>query len=164
MDGVMQMLTKTQKIEVVEKMKQELKHYPIIAVADLTGLPARHYTFIKKKIPAKIVFARKTLMEKALVEARPEAKELIILMKGVPALVLSSADAFKLFKEVKKNKSKTFAKAGAIAPQDIVVPAGETPFGWWLVLLVVGGQISLWFLCQTECREVLRSKKTEFIF
>src|SRR3989338_5173671 len=49
-------------------------------------------------------------------------------LKGMPALLFTKDNPFTLFKTLKKNKSKAPAKAGQIAPSDIVVPAGATSF------------------------------------
>ncbi|MBI5229004.1 50S ribosomal protein L10 [Candidatus Micrarchaeota archaeon] len=121
------MLTKKEKEKVVNEIKKKLKSYGTVAIADLSGLPSKQFNAIKKKIrgQAEIVVAKKTLVRKGL-EAGG-MKELEPFIKGSPALLLTDFNAFKLFKSIKKNKSKTFAKANAVAPSDIVVPAGDTP-------------------------------------
>src|SRR3989338_2085586 len=46
----------------------------------------------------------------------------------MPALLLKKENPFSLYKILKKSKSSASAKAGQIAPRDIIVPAGPTPF------------------------------------
>jgi large subunit ribosomal protein L10 len=47
-------------------------------------------------------------------------------MNGEKALIISNTDPFKLYKKMNANPLKVYAKAGQIAPYDIIVPAGET--------------------------------------
>jgi large subunit ribosomal protein L10 len=46
----------------------------------------------------------------------------------MPALLFTKENPFALCKRLQKNKSKAPAKAGQTAPNDIIVPAGPTPF------------------------------------
>jgi large subunit ribosomal protein L10 len=119
-------LSRKEKQEAVEEIAAELKKFPVIAVADLTSLPSRQFNSIKKKISAeaRIFIARKTLLKKVL--DKTGFKELEEKLVGSPAILGTNLDAFKLFRTVKKNKSRVKAKPGAIAPADIVVRAGET--------------------------------------
>ena len=122
------MASKQEKITLVEKIKQKTKEYPVIAIASIASLPSRHFNRIKKKTggQAEIVFARHTLLKRALDEAKPEAKELESFLANGGVLVFSTLAPFKLYKLFKQNKSKSLAKAGQLAPFDIVVQAGET--------------------------------------
>lgn len=121
-------LSKQQKQETVKEIEKDLKEFPVIAIASLQNLPSRQCNLIRKKLrsQAKIDTARTTLMKKALENTRPEAKELEKYFTASSALLLTKMDAFRLFKKIKENKSKAFAKAGDIAPTDIIIPAGET--------------------------------------
>ncbi|MFH0922668.1 MAG: 50S ribosomal protein L10 [Candidatus Micrarchaeota archaeon] len=122
------MVTKQQKKDAVSKIKADLKKYPIVAIASNASLPSRQYNLIMKKTRghAKFDISRHTLLIKALEEARPEAKELTKYLGNSGLILLSDLPAFKLFQLFKQNKSKAAAKPGAIAPNDIVIPAGET--------------------------------------
>ncbi len=121
-------ITKQGKTQSVEKIKKDFQAHSVVAVASIASLPSRQYNLIKKKTrgKAKIDFARHTLLIRALEEAKPEAKELEQYLCNGAVLVFSDLNAFKLFNLFKQNKSKTAAKPGAIAPNDITVPAGET--------------------------------------
>ncbi len=112
----------------MQKIKEEAKAYPVVAVASIASLPSRNYGSIRKKLrgQAEIVFGRHTLLKKALEEGRPETKELLPLLGNGGILVFTKLPAFKLYKLFKQNKSKTTAKPGQIAPADIVIQAGDT--------------------------------------
>ncbi len=122
------MPTKQQKIKAVEKTKQLLAQYPVVAVATLQSLPSRQYNAIKKSLrgKAELVVARATLLKKAIDEGRPELKELEAKFEGSTALLLTKQGPFELMRTLKLSRSKTAAKPGQIAPVDLVIPAGET--------------------------------------
>ncbi len=122
------MITKSKKQQTVKDIRDKLSRYSTVAVASISGLKSRQFNAIKKKLrgQVEIVVARKTLIQRAIASARKEVAELEKQMPGAEVLILSDIDAFKLFKLFKQNKTKTFAKAGVTAPEDIIVPAGET--------------------------------------
>jgi large subunit ribosomal protein L10 len=122
------MISKQKKIDSVKKIEADLKKHSVVAIASNASLPARQYNAIKKKVvgKAEIAVARHTLLKRALETAKPEAKELEKYLCNGGMLVTSELNAFALYKLFKQNKSKAAAKPGAIAPTDLVVPAGET--------------------------------------
>ncbi|MFH1107039.1 MAG: 50S ribosomal protein L10 [Candidatus Micrarchaeota archaeon] len=121
-------VSRKEKQEAVQALKRKLGEYKVVAVASIQNLPSRHFNSVRKKIrgQAEMFMARETLMTRAIGEARPELKPLIEKFKGSCVLLLTNESAFKLAKLLRKSRSKTFAKAGQIAPSDIIVPAGET--------------------------------------
>lgn len=122
------MISKQDKQKVVKEVGLNLAKHKVIAVASIAGLKSRQFNAIKKKLrgQAELIVARKTLLQMAIEKNKPEVKALETYMQGAEILVLSNLDPFKLFKLFKQNKTKTPAKAGQIAPADIVIPAGET--------------------------------------
>ncbi|MDP3742548.1 MAG: 50S ribosomal protein L10 [Candidatus Micrarchaeota archaeon] len=122
------MISKQGKQKVVEEVGAQLAKHKVIAVASISGLKSRQFNAIKKKLrgQAELIVARKTLIQMAIEKNKPEVKALETYMQGAEILVLSNLDPFKLFKLFKQNKTKTPAKAGQLAPHDIVIPAGET--------------------------------------
>ncbi|MBI4360426.1 50S ribosomal protein L10 [Candidatus Micrarchaeota archaeon] len=123
-------LTRDAKKGIVATLQSKIEKYPVVAVASLKGLPAKQYGSIRKKTREKahIAFARLTLMKRALEQSKrkDELRDIDAALGDGSVLVFSELDAFTLYKLFKQNKSKTAAKAGAIAPIDLVVPAGET--------------------------------------
>ncbi len=116
------------KTKEVEELKGELKKYPVIGVASIEGLPAAQFQEIKAKTKEHVLIrvARKRLIRRAIESERPELKSLEEYMQGPIAFVMSDMNAFKLYNVIKKMRSKAPAKAGQTAPNDIVVPAGDT--------------------------------------
>ncbi len=112
----------------VQELGEMLKKYPVVGIASIESLPAAQFQEIKAKVKGHAVIrvARKRLIKRAIESARPELKDLESYMEGPIALVLSDMDAFRLYNTIKKMRSKAPIKAGQVAPNDIVVPAGDT--------------------------------------
>ncbi len=78
-----------------------------------------------------MTMAKKTLVRRAWKKAGLSEEELDVLFDGVtiPMLVQSdSLNAFQLFAELEKTKTGRAAKAGDIAPKDIIIEEGPTSF------------------------------------
>ncbi len=122
------MITKQQKKKTVKNVGESLSKNAIVAVASISGLKSRQFNAIKKKVRGQVelIIARKTLLQRAIETSKPEVKELEKYMSGAEILILTNLDAFKLCKLFKQNRTKASAKPGSIAPEDIVVPAGDT--------------------------------------
>jgi large subunit ribosomal protein L10 len=76
-----------------------------------------------------IRMTKKRFLKIAFANAKkPNITKLIELQKGMPALIFTEENPFKLFKILKKNQSKAPIKAGQTAPNDLIVPAGATNF------------------------------------
>lgn len=120
-------LSKTQKQELVTKLQNKIKGVKVVAIASLQNLPSRQLNLIRKKLRGKAEFliTRSTLLQKTL-ESRSDLKQIPDHFKGSVAIILTDLDPFKLYALIKAAKSKASAKAGDIAPEDIIVPAGET--------------------------------------
>ena len=116
-----------------KKVTELVKKYPIIGVVDMNCLPTPQLQRMRAQLrgQVEIFMAKKKVMQKAIAEIKdmPGIHELNPYMeKALPALLLTKENPFKLFKILKQNKSKAPAKAGQLAPNDIIIPAGPTPF------------------------------------
>lgn len=120
-----------EKKEVVKKILQFGKQYPIIGLLNMEGLPASSLLIMKKQLRGKVelVMTRKTLIQLGLKDLKlPGGEKLLEQIKGMPALMFTKDNPFALYKTLKKSKTPAAAKAGQLAPRDIIVPAGPTPF------------------------------------
>ena len=107
--------------------------YSIVGILDVTGLPAPQFQRMRASLrkTAEILIVKKNLIQIVLKELESTHKGITGLLEnanGIVGLVFTNDNPFTLFKFVKKNKSSAPAKAGAIAPNDIIVPAGPTSF------------------------------------
>jgi large subunit ribosomal protein L10 len=119
------------KKKIVEEFKALIKEYPVVGAVDVEKLPAKQLMIMRRKLQgsAHIQMSKRRLLAIALeesgIEGLPELKN---HLKGMPALLFSKDNPFKLFKILKKNKSPAPLKSGETAPKDVVVPAGPTGF------------------------------------
>ena len=116
-----------------DKVRALAKEYKIIGVVDVESLPAPQFQKIRATInkTAKVLIVKKNIINLVFAElekTHPGISKLADKMTGVVGLVFTNDNPFTLYKFVKKNKSSAPAKAGSIAPADIVVPAGPTSF------------------------------------
>jgi len=124
-----QMVSEKKKKD-LQKVKAQMKEYPVIGVIDMHKLPGRQLHEIRNKLrgEAVIYMVKKRLITRALAESDAKGvKELTAHVQGEPALILSSTGPFKLARKIEKSKSKAQAKPGDISPEDILVKAGPTP-------------------------------------
>lgn len=132
------MPTKTHKVaqekkDVVKKIVKHIKDYPIVGIVNMENLPAAQLQKMKKQLRGKIemLMTKIKLTNLAIDEAKTARKGIEALqpyVKGMPALLFTKENPFSLYKILKKSKSAAAAKAGQLAPKDLVVPAGPTPF------------------------------------
>ncbi|RLG57726.1 MAG: 50S ribosomal protein L10, partial [Candidatus Hydrothermarchaeota archaeon] len=116
------------KVEEVEKLSKMISEYPVVGIVNMENIPAKQLQKMREVLRGEVVIrmSRKRLMKLALEKAKVE--KLAEYLKGQPAFVFSKMNPFKLYKILEKNKTSAPAKPNAIAPKDIVVPKGETPF------------------------------------
>ncbi len=122
-----------QKTESINKVKELVKKYSLVGVVNMHALPTAQLQRMRKKMQGdvEIFMTKKRLMKLAFEELKKDFKgieELEGKLKGVPALLFTNENPFKLYGLIQKNKSKAAAKAGQEAPNDIVVSAGPTQF------------------------------------
>lgn len=117
------------KKKAVVDLEELIKAHPVVAVSNISSLPASQFQEIRAKLRGKAVIkvAKTNLLKLAFENAGvKELEKLEEYMDGPTAVIFSDLDPFRLFAFLKKNKSKAPAKAGQKAPIDIVVPAGDT--------------------------------------
>jgi large subunit ribosomal protein L10 len=121
------------KLEAVRELKDMLLEYPVVGVVDMAGIPAKQLQKIRGLLrgEAIIKMSRKSVMRHALKKAATEEKSLVSLedhIRGQPAFIFSRINPFKLNKILLKNRAMAPAKPNSIAPNDIIIQKGDTPF------------------------------------
>lgn len=120
-----------EKKDVVAKIEKFGKQYPIIGVLNMEGLPASTLLRVKKQLKGKVelVMTRKTLLQRGLANLKLNGGDDVIgRLKGMPALMFTKENPFALYKIIKKSKQPAAAKPGQIAPKDLIISKGPTPF------------------------------------
>jgi len=110
-----------------------IKEYPIIGVVNMQNLPAKQLQKMRATLRGRVelMMTKRRLIKLAIEKVKGDKKGVELLlnhMKGMPALLFTRDDPFALAKILKANKSNAPIKAGQIAPIDIWVKAGPTPF------------------------------------
>jgi large subunit ribosomal protein L10 len=120
-----------EKKDIITKIEKFGKEYPIIAVLNMEGLPASTLLKVKKQLKGKVelVMTRKTLLQRGLANLKLKGGDDVIgRLKGMPALMFTKENPFALYKIIKKSKQPAAAKPGQIAPKDLMIQKGPTPF------------------------------------
>ena len=121
------------KKDIVTKLVKLLSEYPIIGAMNMEDLPAPALQKMKAQLRGKveIFMTKRRLMNIAISEASKNKQGLDKLneyLRGMPALLFTKENPFTIYTIIKKSKSPAPAKPGQIAPRNIEVKAGITPF------------------------------------
>ncbi|RAP49746.1 MAG: 50S ribosomal protein L10 [Methanosphaera sp. SHI613] len=119
------------KKEKVADLENLTNSHEIIGIVNLADIPAPQLQTMRKSLSGKAILkmSRKNFIKIALDNVNKDNIEgLSDYLEGQPAMVFTEMNPFKLFKILEDSKTEAPAKAGAIAPADIVVPAGDTSF------------------------------------
>ncbi len=121
------------KKKIVADLAGMLSSYPIVGVVNMENLPAPQLQRMRSGLRGSlhIFMTKKRLMRLAIAQVReqkPGIEKLLDFLGGMPAIIFTNENPFRLANELKKGKTAAPAKAGQTAPRDIVIPAGPTPF------------------------------------
>jgi len=121
------------KVRKVEELTTAVTESPVVAIADVKGIPAPQLQHIRQRLRgrARIIVSKKSLIRHSLTrlsDSRDGIEQLVASLNGQVAFVLTDLNPFKLFKEMESTKTKAPARGGEISPEDILVKEGDTPF------------------------------------
>ncbi len=121
------------KKEAVTKLATRMGGSKVVGIINVTGVPAPAFQTMRTNLrdSAQIMMLKNSLLKRALQRATEEKKgidKLVESVDGQCAVVMSDLNPFKLFKQLDATKTKMPARGGEIAPDDIEIKAGDTPF------------------------------------
>ena len=119
------------KRKAVDELTALVAEYPIVAVVNMEGLPTPQLQAIRAKLRDTVVLrmAKGRLLKLVLDKSdKADIAALADYLRGMPALLFTKDNPFKLFKILKQNKSSAPARPGSVMPKDVVVTAGPTNF------------------------------------
>lgn len=121
------------KMEEVKELEKLMQEYPIIGLVNMQGLPGAQLEKLRIQMRKNMVLrmTKKTFIHIAANAVKEKVKGIHELDKrvvGMPALIFTKEDPFKLYKAIQKNKSSAPAKPGQLSPREIIIPKGPTPF------------------------------------
>ena len=121
------------KYQKVDDLTNILKAHAVIGIAEIGGIPAPQMQQMRQNLRGKLLIqsSKNTLFFRAIDAVSEDingAQDLKSLIQGQTALISTDMNPFKLYGTLKETKTKAPAKGGEIAPQDIMVKAGDTSF------------------------------------
>ena len=125
-------MTSQKKLDEVKNLKGLFLKYKVISVGDITSLPSKQFQSIRAKLKPNVVI--RVTKKSSILRAISELKEKNLkplekcVQDAMPVLLFSNEDPFKLYKSLKKSKSRAAAKPVQKAPNDIEIKAGPTDF------------------------------------
>jgi large subunit ribosomal protein L10 len=122
------------KKDEVDRLAKILLDHPVVAVAEVSGIPAPQMQQMRASLRGQVavVGSKNRLLAIAIQQAakeRPGLEGLAERLHGQSVILATKNNPFKLFKSLKAGASMAPLKGGQVAPHDIVIPKGGTPFG-----------------------------------
>ncbi|KAJ3165811.1 ribosomal protein P0 (A0) (L10E), partial [Irineochytrium annulatum] len=113
------------------KLESLLNEYPSIFIVnvDNVGSNQMHQIRIALRGTGAILMGKNTMVRRVLKNLsgdRPEYQKLMDVVKGNVGFVFTSGDLKEVRTKIVSNRVAAPAKAGALAPCDVIVPAGNT--------------------------------------
>lgn len=119
----------TWKKDAVGRFEKLMKGHKTVGVVSIRSIPSKQMQNMKKQLKGKaeILVTRSNLIRKAL--AKAGIKGMDEYVEGPSGIVVSDLNPFQLEKLIYGCKTRAPAKAGSIAPFDLIIPAGDTGLG-----------------------------------
>ncbi len=122
-----------QKIELVDSIVTEIGDSNVIGIVGINGIPGSQMNEIRKELrgKAKLIVAKNSIIMHVLERLEEKNKNITSLkeyLRDQCGIIFSQENPFKLNKIIEKSRTTVAPKGGEIAPNDIVVSAGETDF------------------------------------
>jgi large subunit ribosomal protein L10 len=105
-----------------------LERYQSVGIVNVAGIPSRQLQSMRRDLhgSAELRMSRNTLTVRALEEVDDGLEELVEYVSGQVALIGTNDNPFGLFKQLEASKTPAPINAGEVAPNDIVIPEGDT--------------------------------------
>jgi len=108
-----------------------MEEYPRILIVVADNIGSNHMQSIRRSLKGKavILMGKNTMVRKCLrglIATNPQYEALLPHIKGNVGFVFTKEDLGTVKKVLESNKKQAPAKAGAISPVDVIVPAGNT--------------------------------------
>lgn len=114
------------KVEEVESITALLEEHRNVGIVGIAGIPSRQLQDMRRDLhgTAALRVSRNTLLRRALEEADlPEVAGEVSEQVGI---VVSDENPFSLYQALEDSKTPAPIGAGEVAPNDIVIPEGDT--------------------------------------
>ena len=112
----------------VDAIAEMLSSYDSVGVVDITGIPSRQLQDMRRNLhgTAELRVSRNTLLVRALEDVDEGFEALTDFVSGQVGLLGTDENPFSLFRQLEASKTSAPINAGEVAPNDIVISAGDT--------------------------------------
>jgi large subunit ribosomal protein L10 len=102
--------------------------YDSVGIVDITGIPSRQLQDMRRDLygTAQLRISRNTLLQRALEAVDDGVAELTDHISGQVGLIGTNDNPFGLYQQLEASKTSAPINAGEVAPNDIVIPEGDT--------------------------------------
>ncbi|MEA1931854.1 MAG: 50S ribosomal protein L10 [Euryarchaeota archaeon] len=116
------------KQDEVDELVDFISSYQSVGIVGVEGIPSRQLQAMRRDLhgSAAVRMSRNTLVVRALEEANEGVEQLTEFVAGQVALIGTNDNPFGLFKQLEASKTPAPISAGEVAPNDIVIPEGDT--------------------------------------
>lgn len=123
--------TREKKVQYFAKLKELLTEYKSIFVVGVDNVSSQQMHEIRKALrgDATVLMGKNTMVRRAIrgfLSELPEFEKLLPFVKGNVGFIFTNADLKTIREVVTANVVAAPARAGAVAPKDVYVPAGNT--------------------------------------
>jgi large subunit ribosomal protein L10 len=118
------------KVKDVEELVEMISNSRVVGIVGVREIPADNLQRMRGSLRGnvEIRMVRNTIARRALEASAPQIRPLADFIEDQTALIFSNDNPFKLHGLLEKGKQPMPVKAGARAPKDIVIEAGDTSF------------------------------------
>jgi large subunit ribosomal protein L10 len=116
------------KREEVDELVEMLDSYESVGVVNIAGIPSRQLQNMRRDLhgSAELRVSRNTLLTRALEDVDDGLEQLTEHVAGQVGVIGTNDNPFGLYKQLEESKSPAPIGAGEVAPNDIVIPEGDT--------------------------------------
>ncbi|MFC7114959.1 50S ribosomal protein L10 [Natronoarchaeum sp. GCM10025703] len=112
----------------VDALVEVIESYDSVGVVNIAGIPSRQLQEMRRDLhgSAELRVSRNTLLARALEAVDEGIEELTEHIEGQVGLIGTNDNPFGLYQQLEASKTPAPIGAGEIAPNDIVIPEGDT--------------------------------------
>ncbi|ODV69856.1 hypothetical protein HYPBUDRAFT_164442 [Hyphopichia burtonii NRRL Y-1933] len=123
--------TRDKKVQYFSKLRQLLEDYQSIFIVGVDNVSSQQMHEIRKALrgEATVLMGKNTMVRRALrgfLSELPDYEKLLPFVKGNVGFIFTNSDLKSIRDVVVSNVVAAPAKAGAVAPKDVFIPAGNT--------------------------------------
>lgn len=112
----------------VEELESFISAYDTVGIVSVTGIPSRQLQLMRADLHgvAALRMSRNTLITRALENVDEGIESLVEHVSGQVGIIGSNENPFSLYRRLEESKTPAPISAGEVAPNDIVIPEGDT--------------------------------------